>query len=184
MRWSVVARKWFTGCQYWYWHWLRCIRSVYVSCRAFITMLPLRQPLLSCARSLPKQRLSAARLHRHRSDPACNSYWQGRHTHGRGRGIQRCFHASSALRNPDYYSILGGSPSDSKEELKKKYRKLAKKYHPDMSTEEDAKDKFQQVSEAWECLKDDNERTLYDSYGHEGYIAYKRSGKYSVNDCH
>ena len=144
-------------------------------------MLQLRQPVLLYSRSLalPTHRLSRLQLHSSSAYDAANAYFRG------GRPVKgftqtRLFHGSHALRAPDYYSILGASPSDSKDELKKKYRKLAKRYHPDTSTEDDAKDKFQQVSEAWECLKDDNERTLYDSYGHDGYIAYKKSGKCGI----
>lgn len=98
---------------------------------------------------------------------------------GRNRHVSP-FRISSAAfatsSGKDYYSILGASRSDSTEEIKKKYRKLAKQYHPDTCTDHDAKDKFQQVSEAWDCLKDDSTRKLYDAYGHEGYIEYKKTG--------
>ena len=66
----------------------------------------------------------------------------------------------------DYYEVLGISKSASKDEIKKAYRKLAKKYHPDVNKEEDATEKFKEVQEAYEVLSDDQKRAQYDQFGH------------------
>jgi curved DNA-binding protein len=66
----------------------------------------------------------------------------------------------------DYYSILGVSKTASADDIKKAYRKLARKYHPDINPDnEDAKRKFQQVNEANEVLSDPEKRKKYDEYG-------------------
>ena len=65
----------------------------------------------------------------------------------------------------DYYEILGVEKGASKEELKKAYKKLAKKYHPDISQEADAEKKFKEINEAAGVLLDDEKRQRYDTYG-------------------
>lgn len=66
----------------------------------------------------------------------------------------------------DYYSILGISKTASADEIKKAYRKLARKYHPDINpNNEEAKRKFQQINEANEVLSDPDKRKKYDEYG-------------------
>ena len=69
----------------------------------------------------------------------------------------------------DYYSLLGVSKSSSKEEIKKAYKTLAKKYHPDVSKEEGASEKFKKISEAYAVLSDDTKKTQYDQYGEGGF---------------
>lgn len=64
----------------------------------------------------------------------------------------------------DYYSIMGVSPEASAEEIKKAYKKLARKYHPDVSHEADAQVRFQEIGEAYDVLKDASKREEYDQY--------------------
>ena len=69
------------------------------------------------------------------------------------------------MKYKDYYAILGVDRKAKAEDIKKAYRKLARKYHPDVSKEKDSKEKFQEVSEAYETLKDTEKRAAYDQLG-------------------
>ena len=62
----------------------------------------------------------------------------------------------------DYYAILGVQPTDDLKTIKTAYRRLARKYHPDVSKENDAEAKFKDLAEAWEVLKDEQRRAEYD----------------------
>ena len=68
----------------------------------------------------------------------------------------------------DYYEVLGVDKSAGDKELKNAFRSLARKYHPDRSTEEDAEDKFKEIQEAYAVLSDSEKRQMYDRYGHNG----------------
>lgn len=73
------------------------------------------------------------------------------------------------MTKQDYYEILGVSKSAAPDEIKKAYRKLALKYHPDKNPDnKEAEDKFKDAAEAYEVLGDSEKRQLYDQYGHAG----------------
>jgi curved DNA-binding protein len=69
------------------------------------------------------------------------------------------------MQYKDYYKILGVARNVGAEELKRAYRKLARKYHPDVSKEKNAEEKFKEVQEAYEVIRDPKKRAAYDELG-------------------
>lgn len=73
------------------------------------------------------------------------------------------------MNKRDYYEILGVSKTASEQEIKSAFRKLAKKYHPDVSKEPDAEAKFKEAQEAYAVLSDTDKRRQYDQFGHAAF---------------
>ena len=69
----------------------------------------------------------------------------------------------------DFYEILGVSKNASSEELKKAYRNLARKHHPDIDKSEGAEKKFKEINEAYQVLSDPQKKSAYDQYGHAAF---------------
>ena len=69
----------------------------------------------------------------------------------------------------DYYEVLGVNKSASAEELKKAYRNLARKNHPDVNKSEGAEAKFKEINEAYQVLSDPQKKSAYDQYGHSAF---------------
>jgi molecular chaperone DnaJ len=90
------------------------------------------------------------------------------------------------LSNTDYYELLETNKNASKSELKKAYRKMAMKYHPDKNPDDStAEEKFKEINEAYQVLCDDQKRQIYDQYGKEGlegHGASRQSGGFGGFD--
>ena len=83
----------------------------------------------------------------------------------------------------DFYETLGVAKNAAKPELKKAYRKLAIKYHPDKNPgNKEAESKFKEASEAYSVLNDDNKRGIYDQFGHRGLQGAGHSGSNGFED--
>lgn len=74
----------------------------------------------------------------------------------------------------DYYEVLGVDKNADKKTIKKAYRKLAMKYHPDVNHDEGAEEKFKELSEAYGVLSDDEKRQRYDQFGHAGMDGFSQ----------
>lgn len=84
----------------------------------------------------------------------------------------------------DYYEILGVDKNASQEEIKNAYRRVAKKYHPDVNPDnkKDAEEKFKEAAEAYEVLSDPQKRAQYDQFGHEGMKNVFGAGGFTWSD--
>ena len=81
----------------------------------------------------------------------------------------------------DYYDILGVTKSASGDDIKKAYRRLAMKHHPDRNkNDETAEEKFKEAKEAYEILKDPEQRAAYDQFGHDGVRGGPAGGGFST----
>ncbi|MBQ1883486.1 MAG: molecular chaperone DnaJ [Bacteroidales bacterium] len=82
----------------------------------------------------------------------------------------------------DYYEVLGVGKNATKDELKKAYRQLALKYHPDRNPgDKEAEEKFKEAAEAYEVLSDDQKRARYDQFGHAGMGGAGGAGGFSMD---
>jgi len=77
----------------------------------------------------------------------------------------------------DYYEVLGVDRGGSADEVKKAYRTMAVKFHPDRNKEPDAEEKFKEISEAYDVLKDADKRAAYDRYGHAAFQGGAGAGR-------
>ena len=71
------------------------------------------------------------------------------------------------MKYKDYYSVLGVAHTATEADIKNAYRKLARKYHPDVSKEKDAEERFKDIAEAYQTLKDPEKRAAYDQLGQQ-----------------
>ncbi len=83
----------------------------------------------------------------------------------------------------DYYEVLGVSKNASQDEIKKAYRKLALKYHPDQNPgDKEAEEKFKEITEAYSVLSDEEKKSVYDRYGHDGMNNFQGGGSTDFSD--
>lgn len=78
----------------------------------------------------------------------------------------------------DYYEVMGLKKGASDKDIKMAYRRLARKYHPDINKEADAEEKFKELGQAYEVLKDSKKRAEYDTYGHQEPFSNQKNGPF------
>ncbi len=86
------------------------------------------------------------------------------------------------MEKRDYYEILGVDKKATASEIKKAYRTLVKKYHPDVNKNSDAEEKFKEIQEAYEILSDESNRSAYDQYGHAGTAGFNPGSTNGYSD--
>ena len=86
------------------------------------------------------------------------------------------------MNKRDYYEVLGVSKGASEDEIKRAFRKLAKKYHPDVSKEPNAEEKFKEAQEAYAVLSDKQKRAQYDQYGHAAFEGMNGGAGFDFSD--
>ncbi|ARC33559.1 MAG: molecular chaperone DnaJ [Streptococcus salivarius] len=86
------------------------------------------------------------------------------------------------MNNTEFYDRLGVSKNASQDEIKRAYRKMSKKYHPDINKEPGAEEKYKEVQEAYETLSDDQKRAAYDQYGPDGANGFGGQGGFGGFD--
>ena len=86
------------------------------------------------------------------------------------------------MNKRDYYEVLGVSKEADEKEIKSAFRKLAKKYHPDVSKEPDAAEKFKEAQEAYAVLSDEQKRRQYDQYGHAAFEQMNGGAGFDFSD--
>ena len=86
------------------------------------------------------------------------------------------------MNNTEYYDRLGVSKDASQDEIKRAYRKMSKKYHPDINKEPGAEEKYKEVQEAYETQSDDQKRAAYDQYGPDGANGFGGQGGFGGFD--
>ena len=89
---------------------------------------------------------------------------------------------SKIMNNTEYYDRLGVSKDASQDEIKRAYRKMSKKYHPDINKEPGAEEKYKEVQEAYETFSDDQKRAAYDQYGPDGANGFGGQGGFGGFD--
>ena len=86
------------------------------------------------------------------------------------------------MEKRDYYEVLGVSKDASSDDIKRAFRRLAKKYHPDVSKEPDAEEKFKEAQEAYAVLSDESKRKQYDQFGHSAFDGMNGGAGYDFSD--